>query len=154
MIITCPRCQKSFNIDDKLIPKEGRLVKCGACDHTWFFKLTENIEVKQGAATPDTTINEEENGEFIRVKRNKETIKPKVDKIKGSKKYLPAIKKEKSKNFYKLFLVFIISIIAIIILIDTFKVPLSYIIPNINFYLDNLYQSLIDIKLFTINLIN
>ena len=154
MIITCPRCQKSFNIDDKLIPKEGRLVKCGACDHTWFFKLTENIEDKQGAATPGTTINEEENREFIRVKRNKETIKPKVDKIKGSKKYLPAIKKEKSKNFYKLFLVFIISIIAIIILIDTFKVPLSYIIPNINFYLDNLYQSLIDIKLFTINLIN
>ena len=154
MIITCPRCQKSFNIDDKLIPKEGRLVKCGACDHTWFFKLTENIEDKQGAAAPNTTINEEENREFIRVKRNKETIKPKVDKIKGSKKYLPAIKKEKSKNFYKLFLVFIISIIAIIILIDTFKVPLSYIIPNINFYLDNLYQSLIDIKLFTINLIN
>ena len=154
MIITCPRCQKSFNIDDKLIPKEGRLVKCGACDHTWFFKLTENIEDKKGAAAPNTTINEEENREFIRVERNKETIKPKVDKIKGSKKYLPAIKKEKSKNFYKLFLVFIISIIAIIILIDTFKVPLSYIIPNINFYLDNLYQSLIDIKLFTINLIN
>ena len=47
MIITCPRCQKSFNIDDKLIPTEGRLVKCGACDHTWFFKPTENIEDKQ-----------------------------------------------------------------------------------------------------------
>ena len=154
MIITCPRCQKSFNIDDKLIPKEGRLVKCGACDHTWFFKLTENIEDKQGAATPDTIIKEEEKSELIRVKQNKETIKSKVDKTKGNKKYLPAIKKEKSKNYSKLFLVFLITIIAIVILIDTFKVPLSYIIPNINFYLDNLYQSLIDIKLFTINLIN
>ena len=154
MIITCPRCQKSFNIDDKLIPTEGRLVKCGACDHTWFFKPSENIENNQDAATPDTTINEEENKEFIGVKRNNETIKPKVDKTKGSKKYLPAIKKEKSKNFSKLFLVFLISIIAIVILIDTFKVPLGYIIPNISFYLDNLYQSLIDIKLFTINLIN
>ena len=154
MIIVCPCDQKSFNIDDKLIPKEGRLVKCGACDHTWFFKPTENIENKQEAATPDPTINEEENKEFIKVKRNNETIKPKVDKTKGSKKYLPAIKKEKSKNFSKLFLVFLITIIAIVILIDTFKVPLSYIIPNINFYLDNLYQSLIDIKLFTINLIN
>ena len=154
MIITCPRCQKSFNIDDKLIPIEGRLVKCGACNHTWFFKPTENIEDKQDAATPDKTINEEEKREFIQVKRNKETVKPKVDKTKGSKKYLPAIKKEKKKNFLKLFLVFLISIIAIVILIDTFKVPLSYIIPNINFYLDNLYQSLIDIKLFTINLIN
>ena len=154
MIITCPLCQKSFNIDDKLIPEEGRLVKCGACNHTWFFKLSEKIEKKQVAATPDTIINEEKNREFIRDKQNKETIKPKVDKIKGNKKYLPVIKKEKSKNFSKLFLVFLISIIAIVILIDTFKVPLSYIIPNINFYLDNLYQSLIDIKLFTINLIN
>ena len=154
MIITCPRCQKSFNIDDKLIPTEGRLVKCGACDHTWFFKPTENIENKQDAATPDTTINEEQKREFIRVKRTKETIKPKIDKTTENKKYLPAIKKENSKNFSKLFLVFLISIIAIVILIDTFKVPLSYIIPNINFYLDNLYQTLIDIKLFTINLIN
>ena len=154
MIITCPSCQKSFNIDDKLIPIEGRLVKCGGCDHTWFFKPTKNIENKQVSATKDKTINEEENREFIRVKKNKEPTKPKVDKIKGSKKYLPVIKKEKSKNFSKLFLVFLISIIAFVILIDTFKVPLSYIIPNINFYLDNLYQSLIDIKLFTINLIN
>ena len=154
MIITCPRCQKSFNIDDKLIPTEGRLVKCGACDHTWFFKPSENIENKQDAATPDTTINEEQKREFIRVKRTKETIKPKIDKTTENKKYLPAIKKENSKNFSKLFLVLLISIIAIVVLIDTFKVPLSYIIPNINFYLDNLYQSLIDIKLFTINLIN
>ena len=153
MIITCPRCQKSFNIDDKLIPTEGRLVKCGACDHTWFFKPTENIEDKEDTATPNTTI-KEENREFIRVKQNKEALKPKVDKTKENKKYLPAIKREKSKNFSKLFLVFLITIIAIVILIDTFKVPLSYIIPNINFYLDNLYQSLIDIKLFTINLIN
>ena len=140
MIIVCPCDQKSFNIDDKLIPKEGRLVKCGVCNHTWFFKPSENIEKKQDAATPNTTI--------------KEAIKQKVDKTKENKKYLPAIKREKSKNFSKLFLVFLITIIAIVILIDTFKVPLSYIVPNINFYLDNLYQSLIDIKLFTINLIN
>ena len=140
MIIVCPCDQKSFNIDDKLIPKEGRLVKCGVCNHTWFFKPLENIEKKQDAATPNTTI--------------KEAIKQKVDKTKENKKYLPAIKRKKSKNFSKVFLVFLITIIAIVILIDTFKVPLSHIIPNINFYLDNLYQSLIDIKLFTINLIN
>ena len=154
MIIVCPCDQKSFNIDDKLIPKEGRLVKCGVCNHTWFFKPSENIEKKQDAATPNTTIKAQENKEFIRVKQNKEYIKPKVDKTKENKKYLPAIKRERSKNFSKLFLVFLITIIAIVILIDTFKVPLGYIIPNINFYLDNLYQSLIDIKLFTINLIN
>ena len=154
MIIVCPCDQKSFNIDDKLIPKEGRLVKCGVCNHTWFFKPSENIEKKQDTATPNTIIKEEENREFIRVKQNKEATKPKIDKTKENKKYLPVIKREKSKNFSKLFLVFLITIIAIVILIDTFKVRLGYIIPNINFYLDNLYQSLIDIKLFTINLIN
>ena len=154
MIITCPRCQRSFNIDHKLIPGEGRLVKCGACNHTWFFKPRAKIEKKQDVTTPNIIISEEEKDQSIQVKQNNETSKPKIDKIKGSKKYLPAVKKEKSKNFSKLFLVFLISIIAIVILIDTFKVSLSYIIPNINFYLDNLYQSLIDIKLFTINLIN
>ena len=154
MIIVCPCDQKSFNIDDKLIPKEGRLVKCGVCNHTWFFKPSENIEKKQDAATPNTTIKEEENREFIRVKQNKEAIKPKEDKTKEINTPNVPTAKEICKNFSKLFLVFLITIIAIVILIDTFKVPLGYIIPNINFYLDNLYQSLIDIKLFTINLIN
>ena len=70
------------------------------------------------------------------------------------KKYLPAIKRVKNKNFSKLLLVIMISIIALVLLIDTFKGPISSFIPNIDFYLDNLYQSLIDIKLFTINLIN
>jgi len=154
MIITCPRCQKSFNIDDKLIPEEGRLVKCGTCNHTWFFKPTKNIEKQQNSEILNKKNSENVDIESTEVKQNKETIKPKIDKSKGKKKYLPAIKKEKSRNFSKLFLVFLISIIAIVILIDTFKVPLSYIIPNINFYLDNLYQSLIDLKLFTINLIN
>ena len=70
MIIVCPRDQKSFNIDDKLIPKEGRLVKCGVCNHTWFFKPSENIERKQDAATANTSIKEEENREIIRVKQN------------------------------------------------------------------------------------
>ena len=85
MIIVCPCDQKSFNIDDKLIPKEGRLVKCGVCNHTWFFKPSENIEKKQDAATPNTIIKEEEKREFIPVKENKEVIKPKVDKTKDNK---------------------------------------------------------------------
>jgi len=46
MIIECPACSKKFNIDEKLIPDEGRLLKCGNCDHTWFFKKEENIKSK------------------------------------------------------------------------------------------------------------
>ena len=44
MIIECPACSKKFNIDEKLIPNEGRLLKCGNCEHTWFFKKEENIK--------------------------------------------------------------------------------------------------------------
>jgi len=40
------------------------------------------------------------------------------------------------------------------IIISLIKLIDKKFIPNITFYLDNLYQSLIDIKLFTINLIN
>ena len=154
MIITCPRCQKSFNIDDKLIPNQGRLVKCGACNHTWFFKPNEVIEKQQANTKSDTDNNIEENIEFKKTIKDNDTNKIDNDDITTNKKYLPAIKKEKNKNFSKNLLVGLISIIALIVLIDTFKGPLSFIIPNLNFYLDNLYQSLIDIRLFTINLFN
>ena len=39
MIITCPSCEKKFEIDQKLIPREGRLLQCGSCSNEWFFKL-------------------------------------------------------------------------------------------------------------------
>jgi len=37
MIIDCPECKKKFNIDQNLIPAQGRLLQCGSCDHKWFF---------------------------------------------------------------------------------------------------------------------
>ena len=42
MIITCPSCNKKFEIDATLIPKEGRNLQCGSCNHVWFYK-GENI---------------------------------------------------------------------------------------------------------------
>ena len=43
MIITCPSCNKKFNVDASLIPHEGRTLQCGFCERKWFFK-SENIE--------------------------------------------------------------------------------------------------------------
>ena len=40
MIISCEKCNKSFNIQDHLIPDEGRLLQCGSCNHKWFFRKT------------------------------------------------------------------------------------------------------------------
>ena len=39
MIITCPSCEKKFEIDQKLIPSEGRMLQCGSCERQWFFKI-------------------------------------------------------------------------------------------------------------------
>ena len=37
MIITCPCGEKKFEVAESLIPEKGRLLKCGSCEHTWFF---------------------------------------------------------------------------------------------------------------------
>ena len=52
MIIECPACSKKFNINEKLIPDEGRLLKCGNCDHTWFYKKEENLTFGAGLIIP------------------------------------------------------------------------------------------------------
>ena len=146
MIIDCPNCNKKFNIDQTLIPIEGRLLQCGSCNHKWYFKLNivENVnEEKEIKAKPDLKINNEAKDRPI-----KKEINTEIEKI------ITVKKKEKNKiNYLNILLVIIISLIAFILVLDTFKHQLTSIFPNINFLLDNLYQSLEDIKLFTLDLI-
>jgi len=47
----------------------------------------------------------------------------------------------------------IISFVALVIVLDTFKSPLSNIFPNLEFFLLNLLESLTDIFLFFENLL-
>lgn len=35
MIVTCPQCAKRYMLDQALVPKEGRQVRCFACQHVW-----------------------------------------------------------------------------------------------------------------------
>ena len=42
MIICCPNCNKQFKINLSLIPDNGRDLKCGSCDHLWFYKIEDN----------------------------------------------------------------------------------------------------------------
>ena len=147
MIIECPDCNKKFDIDQNLIPTNGRLLQCGACNYKWFFKLNivekkkeEQIEIK---AKPDLTINDEFKDQAI-----KNEINTEVEKITTVKK------KEQNKiNYLNILFVIIISSIAFILVLETFKNQLTSIFPNINILLDNLYESLRDIKLFTLDLI-
>ena len=61
--------------------------------------------------------------------------------------------KKTNYSILNLIVVFIISFIALIIVIDTFQKPISDIVPNIEFLLYNLYESINDIVLFFEDLI-
>ena len=163
MIIECPACSKKFNIDEKLIPDEGRLLKCGNCDHTWFFKKEGNIKLE----AETIKINEiEENKSEINIEtvdvpiKETKKIRKKISKkssIKESKsKELVSIDKNsvsRENNIIKKIFLIIISIIAFILLIDTFKNHISVIFPGIVQMLDSLYLVINDLKLFIKDLV-
>tara|TARA_B110001452_G_C15030391_1_gene360057 strand:+ start:129 stop:596 length:468 start_codon:yes stop_codon:yes gene_type:complete len=150
MIISCKKCSKKFEIDSSLIPENGRLLKCGSCNYEWFFKedkvkITKNI-VKEP---------------IINKKKQKKVDQKKTDlrdtDIDTSVNYTKAptlneedLNKKDTNNisFLSMILIFIISMIALIILVDTFKNPISLIIPNIEDILFSLYETLKDIILF------
>jgi len=147
MIIDCPVCNKKFDIDQDLIPTDGRLLQCGSCNHKWFFKLNinekkpqEEIKIKP---KKDFNINVESTDKNFKKEKNVE-----------NEEIIPKKKKEKkSINYLNIILVIIISTTAVILVLDTFKNQLTSVFPNIKFLLNNLYQSIEDIKLFILDLI-
>ena len=163
MIIECPACSKKFNIDEKLIPDEGRLLKCVNCDHTWFFKKEENLKLE----AETTKLNEiEDNKSEINIepvdvpKKETKKIRKKISKKSSTKestsKELVSIDKSsvsRENNIIKKIFLIIISIIAFILLIDTFKNHISVIFPGILKMSDSLYLVINDLKLFIKDLV-
>ena len=156
MIINCPNCNKNFEIDNKLIPSEGRLLQCGSCNHKWFFK-TENNEEKLEVLEKnisETTI-EDNNNSSEQIKEN--ILNKNDDSLEPSNNLKNDLKKKANKksdiNYFKILVVIIISFFALILILETFKEQISIILPNIEIILDNLYQSINDIKLFILDLI-
>ena len=169
MLIICPNCSKSFEINSELIPLNGRLVQCGSCNHKWHFIKdkenetdTEKNELKINDVENISVLNENEDLNFKNNITKKEEpkeiiINNKNDSVENSNDYKAIEKKEVKKNsvnYFKYFIILIISFIALIILIDTFKVNISRFFPQIDFLLNNLYETLKDLKLFFIDLIN
>ena len=146
MIITCEHCLKKFEIESRLIPKKGRLLQCSSCAHKWFYKrdlsektkvVSELQDIKTKKIEP--VIKENNN---IKIFNDSGTLKK--NKRKHSYRHI----ENKKLSFLNVILVFIISIIALIVLLDTFKSPISLMIPNIEFILESLYETLKDILLF------
>ena len=177
MIITCNNCNKKFDIDSNLIPDKGRLLQCASCDHKWFFKkkvlentvspivedidndnvnifvqnnLSNKDEINQSDLLKDEADvdTEEKLDEKIEV-NNEEEPKNKID-ANINESTIANAKPKKQKNFkiLNIFIVAIISSVAFIIIVDTFKYPIGQVVPNIEFILYNLYESIKDISLF------
>ena len=163
MIITCPKCNKQFKIDNSLIPTEGRDLQCGSCNNIWFYKIEqENDEVlklKNEIEIKDIEAKVEKKEEKIEEKKQEfEKINTKVVNEKENileKQKNNALSKNLKNNgikFFSYLIVFIISFVALIILLDTLKTPLINVFPGLEIILFNLFETLQDIKLFIIDL--
>ena len=153
MIISCEKCNKKFELADSLIPSTGRLLQCGSCSYQWHFIPESKIElvneVKDNVKTSD------------QVKKTlQKPIKKRIEKRRTianqniHQSYSEESKTKEGKiGFFSFLLVTIISLVALVILLDTFKHQLSSIIPNIDFYLVSLYDTLKDIFLFFTDLL-
>ena len=177
MIITCNNCNKKFDIDSNLISDKGRLLQCASCDHKWFFKkevldktvspIVENIDsdtinvFDHNNSSNNYEINpsdlvmdeieadtKEELNEKIEFNNKKEPEKKIDTNINERTSVNTKPKKQRNSKILIFFIVAIISFVAFIIIVDTFKYPIGKIVPNIEFILYNLYESIKDISLF------
>ena len=143
MIIVCPSCGKNFDVDENLIPNKGRLLKCGSCDQTWFFNknVSEATEpLIDMPANQKKILSKDKN---IDKSVSKAPIKPGSELVKYKPKYNFTFGK-----FLSYIIVSIITFVAIIIVLDTFKSPLTNIFPNLELVLYNLFETLRDLILF------
>ena len=149
MIISCDQCHKKFEIDSNLIPKDGRLLECGSCNHKWFYKQDIEDKTEEIIIEPQLKNIEEENIDPI------QTNISQINELDTSseKKEIVENKKIKKISILNIIIVFIISFVALIILVETFKKPISIYIPNIEFILNSLHEILRDIILFFKDLI-
>ena len=152
-------------------------MQCASCNHKWFFKkkipentvspIVEDIDddnvniFDQNTPTNNDEINPsdlskeqveidtvEELDEKIEIYNKEETGK---NIEVNTNEDIPVISKPKKPKKLKIlnsFIVAIISFVAFIIIVDTFKYPIGRVVPNIEFILYNLYESIKDISLF------
>ena len=145
MIIVCPSCGKNFDVDENLIPDKGRLLKCGSCNQTWFFNKDKNVEVKP--STNKVFAEEKTNIKQKKIRKPVSNFSTNIKKGSELVKYKPKYNFTFGK-FLSYIIVSIITFIAIIIVLDTFKDPLSDIFPNLELLLYNLFETLRDLILF------
>ena len=165
MIIDCIKCTKKFEVSASLIPDNGRTIQCGSCNHIWFYKpkieLSKN-EIKTEISNPKSNDNILENKEddHANEKLSKTDETNNLENVANTEPSSNELINKNKKTtfsvskFLSYFLVFLITFIALIIVLDTFKTPLSSIIPGLEIFLYNFFETLKDLYLFLKNLLS
>ena len=162
MIIDCSNCSKKFEVNSSLIPANGRTIQCGSCDHVWFYKP--QIDTQNDEAISD--VNENQNDSEVDISLTNKQLDQNHNNQEENKifntneKLISDTIEDKNKTkktfgiskFLSYLLVSIISFIALIIVLDTFKSPLSNIMPGLEIFLYNFFETIKDLYLFIKNL--
>jgi len=153
MIISCKKCNKKFELADNLIPSTGRLLQCGSCSYQWHYIPESKIElvneVKDNVKTSDQVKKTLQKPIKKRIEKRKTIANQNIHQSYSEESET----KEGKIGFFSFLLLVTNSLVSLVILLDTFKVQLSSIIPNIDFYLVSLYDTLKDIFLFFTDLL-
>ena len=153
MIVSCEKCNKKFELADNLVPSTGRLLQCGSCSYQWHYIPVSKIElvneVKDNVKTTDQVKKTLQKPIKKRIEKRRTIANQNIHQSYSEESET----KEGKIGFFSFLLVTIISLISLVILLDTFKHQLSSIIPNIDFYLVSLYDTLKDIFLFFTDLL-
>ena len=143
MIIECINCHKKFMVESSLIPESGKKIQCGSCNHIWFYNVKTDVSSDQ-LITDSQSLTEEQTNIENNVILEKTQKKTNINSSTNNSNF---------SNILSYLIVGVISFIAIIIILDTFKSPLTKIFPNLELFLFNLMESLKDIFLFIKNLL-
>ncbi len=167
MIINCECGEKKFNVDSSLIPKEGRLLKCGSCSKIWHYtpiietKNDEELDVQinesviKNELQSDVAINDmnlADISEEVLSEDNTDHDENEENNIKEENKNEK--KQGKIKMVLVYFVVVIISLLGLIFFLDTFKSYLINEFPTITPLFDSFYETFLDFKLFVKDLAN
>ena len=174
MIIQCKSCEKKFLVPENAIPKEGMEVQCGVCSNTWFQKP--EIKKKAKPKFKSEKIMQEKietasdgkkykflgkqwalvlpSGKAGRLAKNEiskeldEKIGRSIDPSMESMS-INASGDEKDQGIGFLASIFIILIGAIstIGILETFKSELIVYWPELEFYLEYVYETLQNIRI-------
>jgi predicted Zn finger-like uncharacterized protein len=165
MIIDCIKCTKKFEVNASLIPDNGRTIQCGSCNHVWFYKP----KIEQSKNEIKTEISSQKSNNNVLENKEDDHANEKLSKTDDTNNLENVANTEPSSNelnnknkkttfsvskFLSYFLVFLITFIALIIVLDTFKTPLSSIIPGLEIFLYNFFETLKDLYLLIKNLLS